>query len=382
MHLTICSILIEKMSFLGIEELQRAEKIDFLLLNQGKMGLVFPCFSAPMVRNVIENMKYTTSIHIRKEHLGLLYHYLMFTTSHWNQDTIGKLEERVRIQAIEEECRKCIEHITGIFTGDLEILLNKLQLLSVRKSDQIGQQMRPHIPESKLLTFGEVKWLQEIENLYFKQIYQSLKFDSGAVKRFLDLHLGGRQLEKQVFMEVTGMEVKRLQQLLLSGLGLDLTTINASNYGLCAIASGAKSDYLPTFRDQMLFHGIGDSKIIEEFDQKIPHSKISKMEAYQTLAPLLKEPQKLLILGDKVASFLQNTKVYLLVLLYLLTCRSSDIKTQGWNSAIDRLLSKHLRYLCGTKQVGQYISVFFNQLFAYSFLLEELINLINSGKKL
>ena len=360
-------------------ELLGAEKIDFYLLNQGQMALLFPCPDALMIKSAIESLKFTTSYHFPKDHLGLLCHYLLFTTTHWNEDKKDRLQEKVRIKAIEEECVSCIECATGISSSNLDILLGVLQLLSARKCIMVEPTVHKCFPESQLLTSGEAKWINNIKELLFTQIFQNIKFDSAAIKRFFDVHAGERHLEKQVMMESTGMEIKRLQQLLLTGLELDLKTINPKNYGLCAIASAAKSDHLPTFKDQLLFHGIIDNDAIEEFDSFLSSAKVSKFEGIEVVAAFIEDPKKLFMLKEKVASFLQDTNLYLLVILYLLTRGSTNVKTAGWNAAIERLLSKHFRYLCGTSDIGQYIDIFKNQFLAFSSICEKVVHLISSN---
>ena len=114
--------------------------------------------------------------------------------------------------------------------------------------------------------------------------------------------------------------------------------------------------------------------VLDKLPQKQP-DKLCEDEIVSDLYPT----QKMKILKDKVAEFLSNTEVYILVKLFILTFGSTNSKVQSWNNSIKRLLLKQLRYLCGTNDVDEYLNTFSNQFLAYNLLSEKILQFAKQG---
>ena len=166
------------------------EKIDFDLLNQGRMGCFFPYSLSFVIKNFIESMKSTAAFTGLEDCFGLLCHFLLFATCHWSQDIKDQLDERPRIEAIYDECKNCVEYATGVSGIDLDSLVQKLKFLSAYRTRPFKQHMEKYFPSNPHLTCEEWKWIFDTRDLYFKNICKILNHDSMMIKTYTSMQLG------------------------------------------------------------------------------------------------------------------------------------------------------------------------------------------------
>ena len=256
---------------------------------------------------------------------------------------------------------------------------------STNQSDE-NTELIPTIPstpaEGLLLTPDESIWIDNIIYLYFKIICKTIRYDDCYIIRFVSCFMGKTpQIRDTLILESVSINKSRFQSLLVDGLGLDFKEISPYSYGLCILAFVAKSDSYPSISNMLHFVTQNDDleyfaelAVLDKLPQKQP-DKLCEDEIVSDLYPT----QKMKILKDKVAEFLSNTEVYILVKLFILTFGSTNSKVQSWNNSIKRLLLKQLRYLCGTNDVDEYLNTFSNQFLAYNLLSEKILQLAKQG---
>ena len=236
-----------------------------------------------------------------------------------------------------------------------------------------------HFPENLLLTQEEAEWISQIQNLFYNRICKDIYFDGDYISRSVDILLGSKSPNAiaPLVEETASTKNARFRQLIVCGLGLTLNDINPLNYGLCNLAVLAKGDNMPSVKHKV--HFITQSDNLEFFSKldNLPHN-LGWFHSDHVAKDFNPEPQKMKILSEKVASFLQDRDIYLLVILHILTTASLSSRVQSWNNSIKRLLLKKLRYLCATMEVEQYLDIFCNQFLAYSLLMSNFLNLTNS----
>ena len=235
------------------------------------------------------------------------------------------------------------------------------------------------IHENVLLTPEETAWISQIRTLFYTRICKDIYYDAFYVSRLVDILLGNQSPNAiaSLVEETASTYNARFRQLLVSGLNLKLNDINPLNYGLCNLAVLAKGDNMPSIKHKV--HHIIQSDNLEFFStlDNSPNS-LGWFHSDYVAKDFNPEPQKMKILSEKVASFLQDKDIYLLVILHILTTASQNSNVQCWNSSIKRLLMKKLRYLCATMEVEQYLNIFCNQFLAYSLLMSNFLTLVNS----
>ena len=236
------------------------------------------------------------------------------------------------------------------------------------------------IPDNLLLTVEETSWISQIKTLFYSRICKNIYFDGTYISRFVEAQLGNKSPDAiaPLATELSAIYTVRFRYLIASGLDLILSDINPLNYGLCIIASVAKGEHMPSIKHILHFHTQSDNLDFFSALDKLPND-LGRFHTDNISKEFNPEPQKMTILSEKVASFLQDNDVYLLVMLHILTGASLSSKVQGWNDSIKRLLLKKLRYLCGTTEVEQYLNIFCNQFLAYSFLMSKTLKLANSA---
>ena len=144
--------------------------------------------------------------------------------------------------------------------------------------------------------------------------------------------------KSQLVKELSALDQCRFKKLLKNGLGIDIKTIPVQNYPLALMVLGCKGESLPSIKHRVHFFTQIDN--FSEFPEleKIPQDSAHLFHTGEAFAHLIKDLGKLADLTEKIGSFLQNTNIYILVLLYALTHDSPDFPTQEWNRAIKRLL--------------------------------------------
>ena len=236
------------------------------------------------------------------------------------------------------------------------------------------------IPENSLLILEESKWISQIQTLFYSRICKNIYYDGTYISRFVEAQIGnkGPDAIAPLALESSSIYTARFMHLIASGLGLDLNDINPLNYGLCIIACLAKGEHMPSVKHTLHFHTQSDNLDFFSALDKLPKD-LGRFHKDNIAKEFNPEPQKMTILSEKVASFLQDSDICFLVILHILTGASLSSKVQGWNDSIKRLLLKKLRYLCGTTEVEQYLNIFCNQFLAYSFLMSKTLKLANSA---
>ena len=236
------------------------------------------------------------------------------------------------------------------------------------------------IPENSMLTMEETNWISQIQSLFYGRICKDIYYDGTYISRFVEAQIGNKSPDAiaPLAIETSAIYTVRFQHLIASGLGLILNEINPLNYGLCILAALAKGEHMPSVKHTLHFHTQSDNLDFFSALDKLPKD-LGRFHKDNIAKEFNPEPEKMTILSEKVASFLQDNDIYLLVILHILTGVSLSSKVQGWNDSIKRLLLKKLRYLCGTTEVEQYLNVFCNQFLAYSFLMSKTLKLANSA---
>ena len=236
------------------------------------------------------------------------------------------------------------------------------------------------IPDNLLLTVEETSWISQIKTLFYSRICKNIYFDGTYISRFVEAQLGNKSPDAiaPLATELSAIYTVRFRYLIASGLDLILSDINPLNYGLCIIASVAKGEHMPSIKHILHFHTQSDNLDFFSALDKLPND-LGRFHTDNISKEFNPEPQKMTILSEKMALFLQDNDIYLLAMLHILTGASLSSKVQGWNDSIKRLLLKKLRYLCGTTEVEQYLNIFCNQFLAYSFLMSKALELANSA---
>ena len=141
----------------AINRCQKKEKIGFHLLNQGRMGCLFPYYSSLMIQNYIESIRFTTAFTALEDSLGLLCQYFLFATNHWSQDIKDQLKEIGRIEAIYDESKKCVDYAIEVSSTDLDELVQKLHAICIHRTRHFNQSVEKCFPQNPYLTYEESK---------------------------------------------------------------------------------------------------------------------------------------------------------------------------------------------------------------------------------
>ena len=254
------------------------------------------------------------------------------------------LEELERIRNIEDLSQKVFS-IKCDFVSESRIgdLIKALRFQESRNFE-IKACILPML-ESEVLTQEESNWLTDLRKLYFEDVCRVVKFDSSTIEGLIDLYGGKCDKRHETMFKSFAILNERNQRLIEKGLKLSSQGINPVSYNASITVTGAKSQHLPS--NQHKLHFLTQTSDLSEFSSNIKKLPVRPFLMNYEYLRSKELQQTWKIVEGKVASFVANTDVYLLVLLNVLLRNPINPDFQKWHDASKRLLMKKLRSLCG-----------------------------------
>ena len=318
-------------------------KINFRLIKDQ----VLPSLDPEINKNFLNNLKRLKGFSRPFEpgHTSNLANLFLYNTDLWRESDLLALEELERIRNIEEFSQKVflLKCDYAESTGDLVKSLRFQQ--SRHDSNNAVLPVKAEILfESDFLTAEESNWLTDLRKLYFENVCRVVKFDAATIEGLIDLHIGKCEKRHETMFKSFAIMNERNQRLIEEGLKLSSQGINPVSYNACISVTGAKSQHLPSSQHKL--HFLTQSSDLSDFSaiQTLPARPFLMNYEYLRSKEL---QQTWKIVEGKVASFVANTDVYLLVLLNVLLRNPINPAFQKWQHASKRLLLKKLRSLCG-----------------------------------
>ena len=224
-------------------------------------------------------------------------------------------------------------------------LLRSLRYFETRNVSATYLPLKLKVIESDSLNREEISWVKNLKMKFFHDICQVVKCSKEDIEMAIAVQSGQLALRHKLMYSYFGMMKERFQRLIEECLELNIQGINPMMYDLCVAITGARSEHLATFEQKL--HFLTQSPHLHHFPQIHRLSTQSYLTAYksQITTELM---QKQLMTEKNIASFVMNLEVYLLVILDTLLKFPINRLYQRWQHAIQRLLFKNLRWLCGT----------------------------------
>ena len=323
-------------------------KISFRLLN-GKDGQLLPSKDPEILKNFTNNLKRLSgfSRHFAPNHTSNLTNLFLYNTDQWRETDLLSLKELERIRNIEDLSQKVflLKCDKAESTGDLIKALKFQQSRNDPIKSCISLVNAKLLFESDVLTVEESVWLTDLRKLYFEDVCRVVKFDSTTIEGLIDLYGGKCERRHETMFKSFAIMNERNKRLIEEGLKLSCQGINPASYNASITVTGAKSQHLPSNQHKLYF--LTQSSDLSEFSaciKKLPARPFLMNYEYLRSKEL---QQTWKIVEGKVASFVANTDVYILVLLNVLLRNSINPDLQKWHDASKRLLLKKLRSLCG-----------------------------------
>ena len=337
-------------SFLGYTKWNSVQKISFEKLN-GENGYVMK--NPNMVKHYLESIH---GLHflfkqLNSDQNALLANLMLFSIESWSSEDLLDLKERDKIQSINEFLLKAYYFKYEIDTSQLsgsffiDHLVRSLRYFQTKNNCVLPRLTKLSMIESPNLTIEEVTWLKNLKSRYFNDICQVVSADSEHIELFIGLEDGDLELRHRTMFMSFSLMKERFQRLIEEGLGLNINGINPMLYDLCVAITGARMEHLPSFEHKI--HFFLQSPHLHHYPKILELSKSkSYLTAYKSELPssLVK---KQLDTEKKIASFVTNLEIYLLVILDSLLKFPMNPTYQQWQRDIKRLLFKYLKHLCG-----------------------------------
>ena len=294
-------------------------KINFAAFNT-KDGLIIK--DQALVKNYLESVHGLTYLfnHFKSDMNPLLANIIMFSTDTWGQTDLQEVKELNRIQNIQDFCIKAFDFKYGFKEWSylsegffMTHLLRSLRYFETKNGSPSYLPLRLKVIESDSLTREEMTWVKNLKMKYFHDICQVVRCDTCTIQLAIAVQAGQLEFRHKMMYSYFCLLKERFQRLIEEGLELNIQGINPMLYDLCSTITGARSEHLATFEQKL--HFLTQSPHLHHFPKVHEMStKKSYLTAYksETTSELM---QKQLMAEKKIASFVMNLDIYLLVIL-------------------------------------------------------------------
>lgn len=293
-------------------------KINFATFNT-KDGLIIK--DQVLVKNYLESIHGLTYLfsHFKSDMNPLLANIIMFSTDTWSQTDLQEVKELDRIHNIQEFCIKAFDFKYGFKEWSylsegffMTHLLRSLRYFETKNASASYLPLRLKVIESDCLTREEITWVKNLKMRYFHDICQVVSCDKDLIECAIAVQEGDLRLRHKLLYSAFCLLKERFQRLIEEGLELNIQGINPMLYDLCTAITGARSEHLATFEQKL--HFVTQSPHLHHFPKVHQLSTKSYLTAYKSeiTSELM---QKQLVTEKRIASFVMNLDIYLLVIL-------------------------------------------------------------------